>query len=906
MAGVRRAALIDVKAQKRRPVKSGSMSGTATTLFVIAIGLSLVADSQAAEISTDSILFRVSDSGAYEIVDKAAGVTWRSESSSFGEVTLNRSGRPERIALLRPTVHATSDALTLEFHPLTNEPGAVRVVVTKLQDPRALKFGYAADISLQLENIRLLDQMLSTTGDGYVVVPVREGLLVPANSGLSFTQRFETYAYEGCHLAMFGVVKEGAAVLVTWDDPYETLELRSTLATKRNQVLAPSLALRKSANSFRIQLLGKGDYVTIANAYREVAKEKGLLVTWDQKLKQNPDRAKYFGASNYKLWSTLDRRMNDESTKEERVRVNWTFAETAQVAEHLKHDLKLDKVLFIMGGWIHRGYDNQHPDILPTAPECGGDTPFSDACKRIRSLGYLLSLHDNYQDIYHDSPSWNERWIQKNADGLLTKGGHWAGGRAYITCSKMALELAQRPQNLAAVKKLSNADSYFIDTTYAAGLQECFDKEHPLSRVDDMRWKQALSDYAREVFGSFGSECGREWAIPHADFFEGLTGVSGKYYHNLDPAKFGAAVIPLFELVYRDCIAMYGKYGYDPAQAAEYVLHHIAMGRPLNYHNVPSHLYWKEPSRGAESLSLRPSVAEFKQTAPRQFTITYEWQVEKPVTDDWRVFVHFTEPGSGGADKIKFQNDHAPTTAVPQWKLGVVRERPLTVTVPDNLSGTFAVRMGLYQSPGGERALLATGDRGSRSCVVGRLTITGEKISFEATPPARTKSVGDTALFTRAEHGWAEGMHVLDRFVKNTHEILSPLNEITARTPMTKHEFLTPDRKVQHSVFGTEGDVVDVIVNCSAGEFRCNRKLGGETVLPPYGFAIESATFAAFCAVKWNGQRYAEPVLFTMRTEDGTPLASSKRVRVFHAFGDDRVRIRDQLHRVRQEAIVSN
>src|ERR1043165_3101796 len=66
-------------------------------------------------------------------------------------------------------------------------------------------------------------------------------------------------------------------------------------------------------------------------------------------------------------------RMSEDSTKEERVRVNWTFDEAAQVAEHLKNDLKLDKVLFIMGGWIHRGYDNQHPDILPSAPECGGE-----------------------------------------------------------------------------------------------------------------------------------------------------------------------------------------------------------------------------------------------------------------------------------------------------------------------------------------------------------------------------------------------------------------------------------------------------------------------------------------------------------------------------------------------------
>src|SRR4029077_18710515 len=200
----------------------------------------------------------------------------------------------------------------------------------------------------------------------------------------------------------------------------------------------------------------------------------------------------------------------------------------------------LGRVLFTIGGWIRRGYDNQHPDILPAAPECGGDQAFADCARRVMNQGYLFCLHDNYQDIYRDSPSWNERFIMKTRDGKLARGGHWAGGMAFLTCSKMALELAERPQNLPAVKKLSNANAYFIDTTYAAGLQECFDPAHPLTRRDDLKWKQALSDYSRDVFGVFGSECGREWAIPHSDFFEGLTGVSGHDYHDAKlPEKLG-------------------------------------------------------------------------------------------------------------------------------------------------------------------------------------------------------------------------------------------------------------------------------------------------------------------------------------------------------------------------------
>jgi hypothetical protein len=468
--------------------------------------------------------------------------------------------------------------------------------------------------------------------------------------------------------------------------------------------------------------------------------------------------------------------MNEESTREERVRTNWTFSEAAQVAEHLKKDLQLDKVLFSIGGWIHRGYDNQHPDILPTAPECGGDAAFSDCARRVMNLGYLFCLHDNYQDIYPDSPSWDEKLVMKTEDGKLARGGHWAGGRAYLICSQMGLELAKRPQNLPGVKKLSNANSYFIDTTYAAGLQECYDPAHPLTRRDDMKWKQALSDYARQEFGLFGSECGREWAIPHSDFFEGLTGVSGRAYHNENLlAKLGANVVPLFDLVYRQCIAMYGKYGYDPNHAAEYVLHHISLARPLNYHSMPAHLYWTH----------QPSSDDSKTDAPAGLTAVH----------------------------------------------------------------------------------------------------------------------GDPAVFTRADNGWAVNLHPMDRFIKNTCEVLSPLNELTAQMPMTQHQFLTPDRKVERTVFGRDGEV-QVLINGSGTNFVCSSKLGGRVVLPPFGFLAESRTFVAFYALNWNGLRYDSPVMVTLRSADNLSLSRSHQVRVFHAFGDERIRLRRFTRSVPREEIL--
>jgi hypothetical protein len=593
--------------------------------------------------------------------------------------------------------------------------------------------------------------------------------------------------------------------------------------------------------------------------------------------------------------------MNEDSTREESVRVNWTFDEAAQVAEHLKHDLQLDRVLFLMGGWIRRGYDNQHPDILPSAPECGGDAAFADAARRIRATGYLFGLHDNYQDIYRDSPSWSEDWIMKQPDGALVKGGHWAGGRAHLTCSQKALELAQRPQNLPAVRALTSADAYFIDTTYASGLLECFDLKHPLNRTDDLHWKQEISSYARDVFGIFGSECGREWGIPHSDFFEGLTGVSGTYYHDTALLKkLGAVVVPLFEIVYRDTMAMYGKYGYDIHRSSEYVLHHISLGRPLHYHNVPPHLYWQTSGPPDTDLSLRPRIIRAESTGPRRCAITYGWEVEKTPAADWRVFVHFTDRSG----KILFQGDYAPQSPISGWAPGRREDDPFEIQVPADITGTVIVRMGLFNPSSGERASLAGRDDGERRYTVGRLSISGEQVSFELPADSEDAPSADAGRYARAEGGWAAGLHPFDRFVKNTHEILSPLHALTAEMKMTRHEFLDDARRVRRTVFGEGRDAIATLVNLGDQPLDQTSRFGGRVTIPPGGFLVEGPTFAAFCLTRWNGVAYEAPPLFTLRSEDGKRLDRSRAIRVFHGFGDPRIRVRETMAEVSREELV--
>lgn len=246
--------------------------------------------------------------------------------------------------------------------------------------------------------------------------------------------------------------------------------------------------------------------------------------------------------------------------------------------------------------------------------------------------------------------------------------------------------------------------------------------------------------------------------------------VSGRYYHMLKVEEMGADVVPFFDMVYRDCIALHGKYEHDVTASAEQVLHHVAMGRPLYYHlhMTRNHLYYKDGSEMAEQ-------------------------------------------------------------------------------------------------------------------------------------PLPAANAADASAFTRAHNGWAEGLCLYDRYMKNTHEVLSPLHKLTAQTLVADYAFLDAEHKVRRTTYDNG---VTTVVNAGDAPYTVASALGGEVVLPPYGLLVEAETFCAFHALSWAGHKYTAPVLFTLTSLDGQPLARSQAVRVFHGFGDEVVCVRGQEVGVKREAVI--
>lgn len=147
--------------------------------------------------------------------------------------------------------------------------------------------------------------------------------------------------------------------------------------------------------------------------------------------------------------------------------------------------------------------------------------------------------------------------------------------------------------------------------------------------------------------------------------------------------------------------------------------------------------------------------------------------------------------------------------------------------------------------------------------------------------------------------------HSIERFEANSVEVLSALHAISTAMPVTQHEFVSADHQVQRAVFGKGPDEVAAIINTSATAFRLKSRTGADVLLPPYGFVVEGPDFVAFHASRWAGVDYDVPSLFILRSLDGQPLAISRSIRVFHAFGDARLNFAGAIRIIEREATIT-
>ncbi len=561
-------------------------------------------------------IVQIMDNGAAALIDRQKDVTWGGEVP--GWVTMRSGecftlGAPEKVG-------RTAEGAAYAVYKI---PGySFRAVFALDEDELTLSIEelYCEG---ELESIEYPAHMLRVdTGvkGGYVVIPHKQGTLIPSrlddgfmryrhNTWKNIADIDQTMPFEFCGLNMtwFGASFNGSSVMcylpeavdmalhiagnAVYDENGKLVNSRQgDLPGKRYSSLTPiwraSRGKLRYTRRMSVKLTENG-YVGMAKRYRELVKASGRFVSLEEKIKMNPAVAGMIGAPDLKIYIYTHRRNEprlrswSEPVLDGYECVHTTFDQVGEMVEDMQK-MGMEKALVLLGGWNRAGYDREHIDMWPPAEGAGGVEGLARASRKAIEAGYVFSLHDNYQDIYPDSPSYDEKLVMKHPDGSVHLGGVWDGGLCRLVCSSQAMDLADPV--IKNVKDHTAVNSYYLDTTTSAPMYECYDEDHPMVRADDRANKRAILDKLAAQGWVVGAEAGVDWAVPVATFFEGMPGSAVDLNHGAESADFGM-MVPLFNLVYHDAVVCYWQHGqpFGREDHVNHVLHDLLSAQPSSW-----------------------------------------------------------------------------------------------------------------------------------------------------------------------------------------------------------------------------------------------------------------------------------------------------------------------------------
>jgi hypothetical protein len=311
----------------------------------------------------------------------------------------------------------------------------------------------------------------------------------------------------------------------------------------------------------RMCFLPKGDYVDLAKRYRQYAIDTGLFVSLKEKIARTPVVAKLVGAPMARLGILTNIKPDSDRAKRakspDELRRLTTFDDRGKQLRQYK-EAGFDRITAVVAGWPKIGYDRQHPDVLPPAPDAGGYDGMRRLAETCHELGYLFSLHDQYRDYYIDAPSFDKQFAIHEEDakspptafpgtrfgdwkeGSIPFMDHWEGGKmTYINGRFMLGHLKKNYQGL--FDHGIHPSGNYLDVFGYVPPDEDFNPEHPTTRTECMNERAKCFNWSRTHLGFVGTEAGCDWTVPYVDITS-----------SIKPK--GPVPVPLYNLVYHDAI----------------------------------------------------------------------------------------------------------------------------------------------------------------------------------------------------------------------------------------------------------------------------------------------------------------------------------------------------------------
>ena len=386
------------------------------------------------------------------------------------------------------------------------------------------------------------------------VIPKDAGLLVPSmdleNEIHYKVPLGEFYVVPGLNMAMLGASRgrEADGYMLLADTPlcckvgYTIGKVGETAAFLPQLQFFGDKGKWAEDRQVRFRFLQHGGYVDMAKAYREIAREKGYLVTYEEKAAKDKTFALSIGT--HRIDSGLDIR--------DLMPLCQKLDEAGITNVLVKFTASRNNVAYIDGKELHE------MGILREYKEKYAHIP--------------LYEYENTRDLYvsegefavrHDYVELAEPYKAQACNGEYYKG--WidnTGNAAYILCPHFArqyVDYRMRKYPLEDYPYIARLFDIFATTNLSEG--ECYDSAHPCSRLETAELRKDCLQYTRQKYGlDVHTEGTAEYYIPYCNTFEGSLAVMcyPGVDHNGEKVDLDVRYrIPFWELVYHDCAATY-------------------------------------------------------------------------------------------------------------------------------------------------------------------------------------------------------------------------------------------------------------------------------------------------------------------------------------------------------------
>lgn len=179
------------------------------------------------------------------------------------------------------------------------------------------------------------------------------------------------------------------------------------------------------------------------------------------------------------------------------------------------HQAGIERVHTQCVGWIPGGHDGYYPTHHVVDERIGGEAAFRAMLAAGQRLGYLMNVHDNYNEAYRVSPDFDPQHVAIDLYGELTQRGRWGGGQAYLEWM-LTLPHERVEGAMQKVKDLGVNGPTYIDAI-ANPLYRNYDRNCPGPRGDHARGIVRVLKAASALHGGVGIECGFLYGVLHAD-----------------------------------------------------------------------------------------------------------------------------------------------------------------------------------------------------------------------------------------------------------------------------------------------------------------------------------------------------------------------------------------------------